>query len=365
MYIAENERRFLIPGTLGMGLVEGYESIDLPLAKPQLRANLEKDLQRICDGQKQPEDVLREQIRIHKEAFEKILARSTTIDATLANRLQETPVDSPEPQPTTQFQEVHKCPRCSSMIALKTVQDNRIMLTCLGFPACKQSMWLSQEYFREGVVTEDICENCGPGFKKIKLKLKGMHLASFLNANNVEGLSYVTCPACDRSLKELCGQDNDRQNNVNATSRPVNNTTTFADSPRNNGYINPNTRNYGGGQNASRASANRSTTSNGGVANDRPSGVGNNPRPNNLRNQGDGNNNSRPSNNNDTEVKCPKCGKVLSPITANTAANPGRKFYKCCDNYFKWADEIAIPTSSTRTGTESFLFNKTKFFSIS
>lgn len=329
-----------------MGLVEGYESIELPLAKPQLRANLEKDLQRICDGQKQPADVLREQIRIHKEAFEKILARSTTIDATLANRLQEQPVDGPEPQPTTQFQEVHKCPRCSSMIALKTVTDNRFMLTCLGYPACKQSMWLPQDYFKEAIVTDDICQNCGPGFKKIKLKLKGMNLVSFLNANNVEGLSYVTCAACDRSLKDLCGQDNDRPNDGNSTSRPGNNTT-VADSSGNNGYINPNRRNYRGGQNSSTTSANQSTASNRGGGD----GVNNNrPNTNNSRNNSDGNSNRRPSNNNDPEVKCPKCGKVLSPITAHTAANEGRKFYKCCDNYFKWADEVSIPSSSTRTG---------------
>lgn len=331
-----------------MGLVEGYESIDLPLAKPQLRANLEKDLQLICDGHKQPTDVLREQIRIHKEAFEKILARSTTIDATLANRLQEQPRDGPEPQPTTQFQEVHKCPRCSSVIALKSVADNRIMLTCLGYPACKESMWLPQEFFKEAVVTDDICPNCGPGFKKIKLKLKGMHLASFLNVNNVEGLSYVTCPACDRSLKELCGQDNDRPSNGNSTSRPV--AATVAESPGNNGYINPNRRNYRGGQSTSMTSANQSTVASnpgagsGGVSNNRPN-------TNTPRNHGDGNSNRPTSNNNDSEVKCPKCGKVLSPITAHTAANQGRQFYKCCDNYFKWADEIATSsTSSTRAG---------------
>lgn len=354
MYIAENERRFLIPGTLGMGLVEGYESIDLPLAKPELRANLEKDLQLICDGHKQPADVLREQIRIHKEAFEKILARSATIDASMANRLQETPVDGPEPQPTTQFQEVHKCPRCSSMVALKTVTDGRIMLTCLGFPACKQSMWLPQEFFKEAVVTEDVCERCGPGFKKIRLKLKGMHLVSFLNANNVEGLSYVTCTACDRSLKDLCQQDSDRQSNGNSTSRQAHNTTTVANSSSNNGFINPNRRNYQ--NNSSRTSANQSGVSNDGAGNNnRTNGTGNNrPNTNNQRNRGDGNSNRPPSNNNDTEVKCPKCGKVLSPLTAHTATNNGRQFYRCCDNYFKWADEIAMPTSSTRTSENQF-----------
>ncbi|KAG4068472.1 hypothetical protein HA402_004813 [Bradysia odoriphaga] len=350
LYIAENERRFLIPGTLGMGLVEGYESIEIPLAKPQLRANLEKDLQLICDGRKQPDDVLREQIRIHKEVFEKILAGISAMDATLANRLQETPVNVPAPQATTQFHEVHKCPRCSAMIALKTVNDGRIMLTCLGFPACKQSMWLPQDYFKDAVITDDVCENCGPGYKKIRLKLKGMHLLSFLNANNVEGLSYKTCPACDRSLKDLCGQENDRQT---SSSSRQGNTTTVADSPRNNGnYINPNARNYRGASNTPRTSANQTSV----LSNDsasRPSGNGT-ANGNNTRNRGDGNTSRRPpSNSNDSEVKCPICGKVLTPLTSKTPANPGRQFYKCCENYFKWADEIAAPSTRTTQGSST------------
>lgn len=319
-----------------MGLVEGYESIDLPLAKPQLRAGLEKDLQQICDGLKQPADVLREQIRVYKEVFEKILQRSTTVDATLANRLQAQPVDSPEPLRTNQFQDVHKCPRCSGVVALKHMPDNRIMLTCLGYPACKNSMWLDQ-YFKEAVVTDEVCQNCGPGFKKIKLKLKGMHVSSFLNANNVEGLSYVTCAACDRSLKDLCGQDDDRRNNGNVTvNRQINNTT-VADSPRNNGFINPNTRNYRGGQNTSSTSGNQNTSRN----NDGTT-------QSNARGRGDGSNSSRPPSNH----KCPECGKLLNPITvvSQLKGNAGRQFYKCC-NYFKWADEIGSATTTAANTT--------------
>lgn len=335
-----------------MGLVEGYESIQLELAKPQLRASLEKDLQRICDGAKQPADVLREQIEIYKQAFEKILQGSTTIDSTIANRLQVQPIDSPEPQQTNQFQEVHKCPRCSSMVALKTTAGNRIMLTCLGFPACKQTMWLPQEYFKEAVLTDEVCQNCGPGFKKLKLKLKAMHLASFLNANNVEGWNYVTCVACDRSLKDLCGQSDVRQNTANATVNHQGNDTTVAESPRsNNGYINPNTRNYRNGQNSSRISANQNASSN--ATNTQAGGVNNNRTAQGIaRNIGDGNSrNQRPSNSNDPEIKCPKCGKLLSPITVvkQTTGNAGRQFYKCCD-YFKWADEITTSSTSTSTG---------------
>lgn len=328
-----------------MGLVEGYESINLPLAKPQLRANLEKDLQLICDGVKQPADVLREQIRIHREAFEKIMERAATIDATLANRLQEQPVDSPEPQRTNQFQEVHRCPRCSSMIALKTTADNRSMLTCLGYPACKYSMWIPVQYFKEAVVTDEVCQNCGPGFKKIKLKLKGMHLASFLNANRLEGLNYVTCVACDRSLKDLCGQD-ERPNNNNTTVNRQGNNATVADTSSNNGYINPNASNQRNAQNTSRGSGNQNTSRNARNS-DAPAARGN--VSNNTTNRSDGN--SRPSNRKSPEVKCPNCGKVLTPLTVVSDANgnAGRLYYKCC-YYFKFEDELTASSTSTSIG---------------
>lgn len=46
-----------------MGLVEGYDDIGLAFSKPDLRAGLEADLKKICDGQKQPHDVLSQQVQ--------------------------------------------------------------------------------------------------------------------------------------------------------------------------------------------------------------------------------------------------------------------------------------------------------------
>lgn len=75
-----------MPGTLGMGLVEGYDSVNLPLAYPELRAELERDLKLICTGQRNPDDVLREQIAKYKEVYQVITARIEAMDASLANR---------------------------------------------------------------------------------------------------------------------------------------------------------------------------------------------------------------------------------------------------------------------------------------
>lgn len=85
-YIGEIENGYLVPGTLGMGLVEGYDSVDLPLAYPELRAGLEKDLKLICTSHRNPNDVLKEQIEKYKEVYRVITARIEAMDASLANR---------------------------------------------------------------------------------------------------------------------------------------------------------------------------------------------------------------------------------------------------------------------------------------
>lgn len=85
-YIGEIENGYLVPGTLGMGLVEGYDSVNLPLAYPELRAELERDLKSICEGTRNPQDVLREQIEKYKEVYRVITARIEAMDASLANR---------------------------------------------------------------------------------------------------------------------------------------------------------------------------------------------------------------------------------------------------------------------------------------
>lgn len=85
-YIGQIDRGFLVPGNVGMGLVEGYESVELPLAKPHLRAGLERDLKLICTGHRAPNDVLTEQIEIYRETFRKMTGQADALDRSMANR---------------------------------------------------------------------------------------------------------------------------------------------------------------------------------------------------------------------------------------------------------------------------------------
>lgn len=76
----------LVPGVIGMGLYEGYDAMELALAKPNLRAEFEADLKRICLGEKDPKVVLAEQIVKYKEAYKQIMDKITAMDEKMASR---------------------------------------------------------------------------------------------------------------------------------------------------------------------------------------------------------------------------------------------------------------------------------------
>lgn len=51
LYVGLRDNKF-VPGELGMGLVEGYDSMGFHMSKPNLRAELEADLKAICEQRK-------------------------------------------------------------------------------------------------------------------------------------------------------------------------------------------------------------------------------------------------------------------------------------------------------------------------
>lgn len=136
-YVGLHENMYFVPGTLGMGLVEGYNNIglDVSLAKPILRAEFETDLKLICDGVKRADDVRREQIAKYRAVFETVCEKIRFIDQTLAIRLND------QPQQVVQqssllpggdgdgglgnqfdgFKSIFKCPKCGNDMTLRLV----------------------------------------------------------------------------------------------------------------------------------------------------------------------------------------------------------------------------------------------------
>ncbi|KAK2111038.1 DNA topoisomerase 3-alpha [Saguinus oedipus] len=76
MYVGLTPDKRFLPGHLGMGLVEGYDSMGYEMSKPDLRAELEADLKLICEGKKDKFVVLRQQVQKYKQVFIEAVAKA-------------------------------------------------------------------------------------------------------------------------------------------------------------------------------------------------------------------------------------------------------------------------------------------------
>ncbi|XP_053654967.1 DNA topoisomerase 3-alpha isoform X2 [Cherax quadricarinatus] len=196
MYVGLQDTRF-VPGQLGMGLVEGYDSMGFHMSKPNLRAELEADLKRICDGTKDPQLVLHEQIGKYRHVFEEALRQASKIDAALAQFLNEEPqhpsVDNPIPD-IPQFTPVCKCSSCGCDVVVKQKRNSGYYLSCQNFPQCRCVLWLPESII--GVtVCEQSCTRCNGSPKKLKLKFQPRSYLPFLPDE------YETClGGCDQHI---------------------------------------------------------------------------------------------------------------------------------------------------------------------
>lgn len=199
--------RFLVPGLLGMGLVEGYDSMNLPLAQPELRAELEADLKRIAEGTRDPAVVLREQVDKYREVYKVITERALTLDRSLGVRFNAEPQAAPvnghggdAASLLNPLQEVMKCQRCNrfQMVLKKRTDRDTFYITCLGFPDCKASIWFGDEV-KEVTITDTTCSRCGNA-KKLSFRFKNFATNAMFNCL---GTVYTTCILCDNHLREV------------------------------------------------------------------------------------------------------------------------------------------------------------------
>lgn len=211
-YIGKIDAGFLVPGKLGMGLVEGYESIDLPLAQPELRAGLERDLKLVCSGERQAAEVLTEQIAIYRNAFRRITDNAARMDVQMAERLEARAADVPEPAPFVEHTAVCKCPKCTGDMALKTLNGS-LCLSCLNYPDCRHSIWFPSELRDAKVLPPDNqggvrrCPRCKS--RLVQFTFRSVRQTVGLDQRHLldDGVTYETCVVCDTTFQERCFLD--------------------------------------------------------------------------------------------------------------------------------------------------------------
>ncbi|XP_012057921.1 PREDICTED: DNA topoisomerase 3-alpha-like [Atta cephalotes] len=404
-YVGLTDTQHFMPGKLGIGLVMGYDNMGFQMSKPHLRADLEKDLQLICESKKNPNEVLQNQINKYREVFQVAIERANLIDDSLAHYLNERPLQTEQIQLNTPvISTIFKCPKCGSDMVLKQRRQGRgKYITCTGYPECTNVIWFP-ETVEDVEVLNETCNRCTENIHKLKFKL-------VRNVIPMYGTSHTTCIGCDTifnemlNIKEDCIKQtgrtnytahNNTRNTLNSTSstsqstsntfqsrntQPVSNSTGFVRNNNNVGLIGtstvsssrPNTQNQNSNisqPNSSNRSILSNTVNRNTISDNRENHFSwinssdfNNPG--NRANQSTFRN-SRNTNNvkdiwgntdNNAEIIC-HCHETAIQLTVRKdGPNKGRLFYKCAKpqgsgcNFFLWGSDSAESNTESAHST--------------
>ncbi|XP_068606461.1 DNA topoisomerase 3-alpha [Brachionichthys hirsutus] len=200
MYVGLTADQRFLPGELGMGLVEGYNSMGYEMSKPNLRAELEADLKLVGQGRKDRRSVLQHHVQKYKTVFTESARKAKKLDEALSPYLgaaqqisEEEQQDMDNPLP------VRKCPNCGrDMVLKKKREGNRKYLTCVGFPECKAAVWFPEMVLEVGR-DDGVCPTCRPPpVHMLKLKFRRGSLPPTMP------LEFVGCiGGCDETLREV------------------------------------------------------------------------------------------------------------------------------------------------------------------
>nr|XP_015800866.2 DNA topoisomerase 3-alpha [Nothobranchius furzeri] len=200
MYVGLTADQRFLPGELGMGLVEGYNSMGYEMSKPNLRSELEADLKLVSEGRKDKRSVLQQHIQKYKTVFIESVRKAKKLDEALVPYLgaaQE--ISEAEQQDMEIPLPVRKCPSCGrDMVLKKKREGNSRYLSCVGYPSCRTAVWFP-DMVLEVNWDESVCPTCQPSpVHMLKFKFRRGSLPPMMP------LEFVGCiGGCDETLREV------------------------------------------------------------------------------------------------------------------------------------------------------------------
>uniref|UniRef100_A0A0L8FQI7 DNA topoisomerase n=1 Tax=Octopus bimaculoides TaxID=37653 RepID=A0A0L8FQI7_OCTBM len=350
-----------VPGHLGMGLVEGYDAMGFAMSKPNLRAELEADLKKVCGGQKTKEDVLQSQIRKYKEVFIKAVEQARKIDEALGNYLGESVpyTESTTSENMATVESVKRCPKCNQDMLLRQRKEGKgYYLGCIGFPECRNAIWFP-DFVLKVEVEGTICPQCQPGpVHLLRFKFRPGYVPPMIPTE------YVGCiGGCDTFLMEALDIYSSQNRQTTSSSLNTRTSSTYGDSgygSEGSNNSSSNNRNSFQPQRANRNATSGSWSSRGTEPQLKKPGVMNaqsRPRTTLINRNGD-----------QSDATTIVCGCNVDAILLTVrkeGPNTGRQFYKCnsstCD-FFLWADQSSSSTTSSRLTVQKEGPNKGRQF---
>ncbi len=143
------------PSNIAFAVVEALQKHESPIVKPEMTAELEKEMDSIALGEKTKEDVVNDSKEMLRKALKQLLEKKESIRDELKKAIAK---DS-----SLMF-----CPECSGMLVVRKSSNGKRFLGCTNYPKCNVTLPLPQKGIIEQ--TDSVCELCG--MKKIKLRFK-------------------------------------------------------------------------------------------------------------------------------------------------------------------------------------------------
>ncbi|XP_050227731.1 DNA topoisomerase 3-alpha isoform X2 [Mercurialis annua] len=298
------------PTNLGEALVMGYDDMGYELWKPNLRSMMEYDMKEVSVGNKSKDEVLQTCLQQMKACFLDTRINKVKLLEAMAVFFESSDRSGGSDNHAA-VDIVRPCGLChESNMVLRRNRDGNFMVGCVGFPQCRNAIWLPGPVI-EATVTANICNHCTPGpVYLIQFKFRQLEIPPGFGVNHLGCIGG--CDDILRQLTELCGTGSRAQ----ARGRDTN---------------------------ASSSNFQQSTVRTGSCIHCQQTGHASSDCPSQLSTSRRVH--SRPMNQQmgESSVSCGTCGTPCVLRTANTANNRGRKFYSCplptC-NFFAWEDNL-------------------------
>jgi len=145
----------LAPTPMGVAVIEALN--DCEVVKPRMTATLEKDMDKISEGNKTLDDTVKESRKMLSEVLTDLDKRKEKIKSNIQ--------DAYRKQTT-----VGKCPKCGKDLVIRRSKRGKRFVGCSGFPDCKNTYSLPQK--GRVIVTDKKCTKCDSPIVKIITKGK-------------------------------------------------------------------------------------------------------------------------------------------------------------------------------------------------
>ncbi|XP_078495065.1 DNA topoisomerase 3-alpha [Ciona intestinalis] len=340
MYVGLTSDQRFLPGELGMGLVEGYNLMGYEMSRPELRAELEADLRRICEGTAQKADVLHRHISKYRAVFEAAVQNAQKLDEALSSYFgNATQVQPSLLNPSGVSPPVRPCPVCGKDMIIKTKRDGGYMMSCTGYPDCMNAMFFPSS-ISEIKVDASVCTTCQPTpVHRVHVKIKPGSVPVYFSLDQV-----VCIGGCDEDVINALGL---RYTNNQHTASNQHNQHRGASNARRGGGprgggSRPGAGGFGG--NGPRGGGSRPGGGGNGHTGGGPGVLSSRGSRGGFKKGGTRKKSTLAPARGDENVPACQCGEVSIVLTVRKdGPNTGREFYKCgkqnggCD-FFMWVD---------------------------